>query len=39
MKTFLAQNERFGALLNTKKLSIICVDDVYYNIEALRIVF
>jgi hypothetical protein len=39
VKTFLAQPERFGALLNNKKYSIICADDVYYNIEALRIVF
>ena len=39
VKTFLAQPERFGALLNGKKYSIICADDVYYNIEALRIVF
>ena len=39
VKTFLSQPERFGALLNGKKLSIICADDVYYNIEALRIVF
>ena len=35
----MAQPERFGALLNGRKLSIICADDVYYNIEALRIVF
>ena len=39
LKTFLTQPERFGALLNGRKLSIICADDVYYNIEALRIVF
>jgi hypothetical protein len=39
VKMFLSQPERFGALLNGKKLSIICADDVYYNIEALRIVF
>ena len=39
LRTFLAQPERFGALLNGRKLSIICADDVYYNIEALRIVF
>lgn len=29
----------FGALAKGIKLSIICADDVYYNLEALKIVF
>jgi CheY-like chemotaxis protein len=29
----------FGTLAQGKKLSIICADDVYYNLEALKIVF
>ena len=32
-------NQSFGALLQGKLLSIICADDVYYNLETLRIVF
>ena len=38
-KKFLKQNERLGPLLEGKLLSIICADDVYYNLETLRIVF
>ena len=33
------QSIKFGTLASGKKLSIICADDVYYNLEALRIVF
>jgi len=29
----------FGAMAQGRKISIICADDVYYNLEALRIVF
>lgn len=33
------QNVGFGAFLKGKQLSIVCADDVYYNLETLKIVF
>ena len=39
MKTFLAAPETFGASTENLNLSIICADDIYYNLEALRLVF
>lgn len=39
MKSFLSQPETFGALAGGQRLSIICADDVYYNLESLRLVF
>ena len=29
----------FGAAFSNFKLNIICADDVFYNLEALRIIF
>lgn len=37
--TIVNQPTNFGALIQGKKLCIICADDVYYNLETLRIVF
>lgn len=36
----MSQPVSFGSFLSKgKKLSIICADDVYYNLEALKIIF
>lgn len=39
MQGFLQSPEAFGALAGNKKLSIIVADDIYYNLEALRLIF
>jgi hypothetical protein len=39
LKALLSEPEQFGAFCGDKKLCIICADDIYYNLEALRLVF
>ena len=39
MKQFMERPELFGQYIRGRKLSIICADDVYFNLEALRVIF
>jgi len=39
LKSFLAFHKQFKQLKENKHLRIICADDMYLNLEALRVVF
>jgi len=39
IKSLVNQPTGFGAFLKGQKLSIICCDDIYFNLEAMRFIF
>lgn len=39
MQTILKKPLCFGTMVKSKKLKIICADDMYYNLEALKLIF